>query len=340
MQLVLAYAGMRPGGIAVDVGNLVNGLEQRGNTVAAVGSLRELDRELARLPEALVHVFGCLPSYTTFSAMARAKRRRRPLVWTPVFHPSRPQSWAGYGFLRVMQLFDMLAPRVARFSDAVIAATVAEAEHFLALGAPLVRLIPPGVDRLVGRLPDDDRAAFRRRFGLTDGPLVLTVARANSRKGLPFGLAAFQELRRRLPQAQLLMVGVGSDHAAASVDGVVCAGWLEPADVAGAYGAADLLFVSSRYEGLPRAVIEAWSHGLAVAVTDRVALAPLVRRGAGCVVDYGAVEEAAAKLAWMLRQPELLAGYGRQGMRLIEEQFLLEDITRRTEALYGELVAR
>lgn len=340
MQLVLAYAGMRPGGVTVDVRNLADGLKQRGNTVAAVGSLRELERELARLPEALVHVFGCLPSYTTFSAMALAKRRRRPLVWTPVFHPNRPRSWAGYGFLRVMQAFDMVAPRVARFSDAVIAATAAEAEHFEALGAPTVRLIPPGVDRLVGRMDARERAAFRRRFGLTDGPLVLTVARANSRKGLPFGLAAFQALRRQVPQAQLLLVGVDADHAAGSVDGVTCVGWLEPADVAGAYGTADLLFVSSLYEGLPRAVIEAWSHGLAVAVTDRIALAPLVRQGAGCVVDYGAVEETAARLAWMLRQPEVLIGYGQQGMRLIEEQFLLEDITRRTEALYGELVAR
>ena len=56
-------------------------------------------------------------------------------MWTPVFHPSRPGSWKGYGFLRVMQGFDLVAPRAARFADAVISATEQEAAYFRRLGA-------------------------------------------------------------------------------------------------------------------------------------------------------------------------------------------------------------
>ena len=73
-----------------------------------------------------------------------------------------------------MVAFDRWAPRLARFVDAVVAATDAEAAFFAELGARHVAVIPPGV-------PDVARRPAKARAG---PPVVLVVARDNRRKGL------------------------------------------------------------------------------------------------------------------------------------------------------------
>jgi glycosyltransferase involved in cell wall biosynthesis len=285
-----------------------------------------------------VHVFGCLPAGSTFATLALARSRRRPLVWTPVFHPSRPASWRGYGALRAMELFDRVAPYAAYLASAVLAATDAEAELFSRRTRGIVRVIPPGVEEPAAPPPGEALDAFRRRAGLDAGPVVLTVARDNSRKALPFGLAAFAELRRRRADAQLLLVGPDRGHAYGREPGVRCPGWLAPGDVELAYHAADTLWVSSLYEGLPRAVIEAWRASLPVVTTNRVALAPLVASGAGEVVRYGDVGAAASALERMLADPARAEAMGAAGRRLVEERFLLPRVVAATESLYRELL--
>ncbi|MDH4178115.1 MAG: glycosyltransferase family 4 protein, partial [Thermoleophilia bacterium] len=287
MDAILVQAGLgEAGGVTVDVVNLAEGLEERQHRPRLAGSIPQFVRELAASPRALVHVFGCLPSVTTFGALALARARRRPLVWTPIFNPIRRHTWKGYGLLRLMEGFDLLAPRTARFVDAVIAATPAEGEFFAGLGARRVEVIPPGVASLPPPAPAADLADFRARIGVDPGPLVLTVARDNSRKALPFGLAAFAELRRRLPSAQLLLVGPDADFHGGAQPGVFCPGWLDQPSIALAYQVADVLFVPSLYEGLPRAVIEAWRWGTPVVATDRVALARTIDGVGGSVIPY------------------------------------------------------
>src|SRR5206468_3122163 len=118
-----------------------------------------------------------------------------------------------------------------------------------------------------------------------------TVARENSRKGLPFGLAAFRRLRESRPDATLVLVGA-DPRDWRDEPNVRCTGWLESAEVEMAYHSAEVLFVPSVYEGLPRSVIEAWSFGLPVVATDRVALAPTIDGVGGQVIRYGEVGEA------------------------------------------------
>jgi glycosyltransferase involved in cell wall biosynthesis len=163
------------------------------------------------------------------------------------------------------------------------------------------------------------------------------VARDSSRKALPFGVEAFRSLRRRRPDAALVLVG--ADPARWSDEpGVLCPGWLAPEEVELAYRAADVLFVPSLYEGLPRAVIEAWSFGLPVVATDRVALAPTIDEVGGRVVRYGEADGAAEALASLLSNGEQARRYGDAGRRMAEQRFSLEDGVARTEALYRELV--
>lgn len=340
MKVLLVYTGLTPGGITTDLRNLERGLQERGVEVAVAGDLREVCRQV-RGGNVLVHLFSCLPTGTTFGTMALARAHRLPLVWTPVFYPSRIRSWEGSGLLRVMELFDRLAPRVGRFVDGLIAATDGEAEHFERLGAHRIEVIPPAVDKTIGRAQPEARTSARDSFGLQDEPTVLLVARGNAsrHKGFPFAVAAFRKLRERLPEARLLLVGPEPGDELARETNAIATGWCGPARVAEAYDAADVLLVSSIYEGLPRAVIEAWSHELPVAVTDRIALASLVRDRAGKVAPFGDVTAMAEALEIILTDNVLARQYGNTGRALVDDHFLLADHVDRTIVLYHSIEA-
>jgi glycosyltransferase involved in cell wall biosynthesis len=104
-----------------------------------------------------------------------------------------------------------------------------------------------------------------------------------------------------------------------------------------AYQAADVLFVPSLYEGLPRVVIEAWRWSTPVVATDRVALATLIADGRGRVVPYGSPSDAAIALGDLLTHPDQSGRLGRAGRSLVESNFLLPRLVEQTVDLYREL---
>jgi glycosyltransferase involved in cell wall biosynthesis len=333
MKVLLVYRGLAPGGITTDIRNLERGLHARGVEVSVAGDSAEVRRQMRR-GDVLVHVFSCLPSVTNFATIALARALRLPLVWTPVIHPSRRQSWGGSGLLRVMEVFDQLAPRVAPLADGVIAATDAEAEHFRHLGARRVDIIAPAVDKTVARASTDARVSARAEFGLTGEPTILVVGRPTRRKGFPFALDVLRVLRKHMPETRLLLVGPQPDSELAREPGTIVPGWCGPERVSAAYDAADALLVPARYEQFCRAVIEAWSRELAPVVTYGVGLAPLVGNGAGLVAPFGDTAAVAKALQAIITDPQLAHDYGACGRALVEERFLLADHVDRTLAFY------
>lgn len=333
MKVLLVYGGLAPGGITTDIRNLERGLHARGVEVSVAGDLAEVRRQLRRR-DALVHVFSCLPSVTNFGAIALARARRLPLVWTPVIHPSRRQSWEGSGLHRVMEVFDRIAPRTAPLAGGVIAATDAEAEHFWQLGARRVEIIPPAVEKTVARASAHARVSARAEFGLTDEPTVLVVGRPTRRKGFPFALDVLRALRKRMPEARLLFVGPQPDSEFAREPGTIVSGWSGPERVSAAYDAADALLVPALNEQFCRAVIEAWSRELPPVVTYGVGLAPLVGNGAGMVAPFGDATAVAKALRAIITDPQLAQDYGASGRALVEERFLLADHVDRTMVFY------
>jgi D-inositol-3-phosphate glycosyltransferase len=375
LDVLLVFRDARPaaGGLGIDLRDIANGLSGRGHNVGVITvraqqlrsesayqfikgvDILELDpvspKELAlryglapgvsRLigerPNVLVHVFSCMPVYLHLAAMAAARRARRPLFWTPMLHPSRRQLWRHYGVAgRAMRWFDELAPRMARFVDAIGAATEAEAEQFRRLGCKRVEILPPSVSDLP---PASDSAArsFRNDIGVGNSPLVLVVAgRAERRKGVGFALDAFCQLRQQLPEARLLLVG-GDRSAALLPDGVHPVERLSDSDLKRAFRAADVTFVPSRFEAFSRVVIEAWQQERPVVVTDGVALAETVQSIGGRVVPFGDAETAAGVLGSFLDDPQLADQVGKAGRGVVQERFLVHRLVEKTESLYEEL---
>jgi glycosyltransferase involved in cell wall biosynthesis len=100
-----------------------------------------------------------------------------------------------------------------------------------------------------------------------------------------------------------------------------------------------VLFVPSLYEGLPRAVIEAWRWGTPVVATDRVALASTIEGVGGRVVPYGDSTLAAAALLELLQNQSTRQLLGAGGQRLAGTAFLMSRLAEETLALYIDVVS-
>jgi glycosyltransferase involved in cell wall biosynthesis len=153
----------------------------------------------------------------------------------------------------------------------------------LLLGATPVRLLPNGVDPRAFAFRADARRALRRALGAPEGVLLAVFAgRLQADKGLAEALEAARRLRTRRPDARLLVLGSGPEHAwlaralqAGLHPHVVWRPAAPRADMAGWLSAADaLLLPTRRAEGLPLVVLEALASGLPVITTPAGAADP------------------------------------------------------------------
>ncbi|HEY5165825.1 MAG TPA: glycosyltransferase family 4 protein, partial [Acidimicrobiia bacterium] len=111
--------------------------------------------------------------------------------------------------------------------------------------------------------------AARTRLGLRGAPLAVCVGRLVFQKGQDILVSAWPEVRRRVPDAQLAVIGEGETHAelaGLSTPGVTIVGPV--ADVRPWLVAADIVVQPSRWEGRSSSVLEALASGRSVVATD------------------------------------------------------------------------
>ena len=134
----------------------------------------------------------------------------------------------------------------------------AEAARAASCDLPLT-VIPCGIDnRRFRPLDDGERRAVRSRYGLHDGPLVLSLSRLVPRKGMDVLIDASAELVERVPDLQVAIGGSGRDRgrlekrAAAADAPVTFLGRVPEEDLALVYGAADVytMLCRNRWGGL------------------------------------------------------------------------------------------
>jgi phosphatidylinositol alpha-1,6-mannosyltransferase len=142
--------------------------------------------------------------------------------------------------------------------------------------------LTPGVDADVFR-PDAGGAEVRDRYGLGERPVVVCVSRLMRRKGQDTLISAFPALKRRVPDAALLIVGGGpyrrrlEQLAVESTwgDDIVITGSVPWPDLPAHYAAGDVFAMPCRtrrggldVEGLGIVYLEASATGLPVLAGD------------------------------------------------------------------------
>jgi glycosyltransferase involved in cell wall biosynthesis len=133
-----------------------------------------------------------------------------------------------------------------------------------------VTVIPRGVPR-----PDLERPASRRELGLPEGPLIVNVGRLAPQKGQVHLVDSFAEVRRRVPDAHLVIVGKEGPAERQVVEAIDRHGLGEAVTIAGYttrvsdyLAHAHVFAFSSVMEGLGTSVLEAMACGVPVVAFD------------------------------------------------------------------------
>jgi len=166
----------------------------------------------------------------------------------------------------------------ARFADEIIAVSEEVRQHAIQYSG----IKPERVKTIPNAIPlerfSDSRAlgpAIRQEFGISaNTPLLGIVARLNEQKDHANFLYAAVKIIEKAPHTRFMVVGDGPlrpslTDLAASLglsDAVIFTGVRK--DIPAIYGALDVLVFSSRWEGLPVALLEGMAVGLPVISTE------------------------------------------------------------------------
>jgi len=198
-----------------------------------------------------------------------------------------------------------------------------------------VSVMYPGADIEVFR-PDLEVEDLRAVHGLADRPVVACVSRLVPRKGQDVLIRALPSIRRRVPDAALLLVGGGPYRekleqlaAEAPPRSVVFSGQVSEADLPRYYRAGDVFAMPCRtrrggleVEGWGNVFIEAAATGRPVVVGDSGgARESLIDGGTGLLVDGSDVERVADAVASLLEDPVRAEAMGRAGRERVERHF-------------------
>jgi len=234
-----------------------------------------------------------------------------------------------------------LADRVTAVSHAAAAAHLSA--RMVTPGKLLV--LPNGVDVEEWRPDAPARNAVRRELGLGEEFLWLAAGRLEPVKDYPTLLAAMA----KVPEpAKLLIAGSGPLQsellrlsAGLGLEQRVRFLGFEP-DLRRWMRAADGFVLSSRWEGLPMALLEAAACALPAVATDGAGTSEVLVDGqSGWLTlagDSAALAEAMTRM--MRTPPEERRAMGERARQFAVEQFSLEAILDRWEALYGDLLQR
>ncbi|PZG15239.1 alpha-(1-2)-phosphatidylinositol mannosyltransferase [Micromonospora craterilacus] len=203
-------------------------------------------------------------------------------------------------------------------------------------GLTELRRLAPGVDTDVYH-PAVDGTAVRHRLGLADRPVVVCVSRLVPRKGQDMLIRAMPLIRRRVPDAALLVVGGGPYRATlvrlarqVGVErDVVFTGSLEWSEVPAHFAAGDVFAMPCRtrnagldVEGLGMVYLEASATGLPVVAGDSGGAPDAVREGeTGYVVDGRDVAEVADRVGLLLADRDLARQLGAAGRSWVEQEW-------------------
>lgn len=303
-------------------------------------ALGQLERLIRRLAPEVVHTHASKAGALGRIAAARAGARR-------ILHSVRGWSWQGTRG-GAHALWVALERRLARLTH-----------RFVAVSSEMIRV---GVEHGVGRAGDyrvirsgfelarftaaHDRAQVRAQLGARDEPVIGTVTRLSPSKAPLDFVAMAAAVSARLPRARFVMVGDGPDRAAVTRaisraglrDRMTMLG--ERDDVPALLAAFDVFVSTSRWEGMPRTVVEAALGGVPIVATDVGGTCEIVRDGvSGVLVPPRSIAALAAGVGSVLADAERARALAARARARVTAEFDIAEVVDRHVALYASEIS-
>lgn len=235
-----------------------------------------------------------------------------------------------------------------RLQDEVVAVSEEVAGS---IASRMPRSVPVSVVRngiAIGDTEPCSRARVRQVHGISgDAPVVGTVAVFRSQKRLDLWLDVAQRVAHEVPDVRFLLVGDGPLRGEVEVR-VTSSGLGERVVLAGLqaearryYAAFDVFLMTSEFEGLPLALLEAMAAGTAVVATEVGGIPEVVRDGVeGRLASFGDVGALASRVIELLRDEPQRQRLAANARSRVEAEFSVQRMERELEAVYLRVAAR
>jgi phosphatidylinositol alpha-1,6-mannosyltransferase len=201
--------------------------------------------------------------------------------------------------------------------------------------------------------PSRDTGALRRRWGVGDGPIILTVARLVPHKGQDMGIRALATLARDFPDLRYIMVGEGHDESRLRelarelgvTNKVGFVGPMRDDELPEAYATSTIYLGASRVdkeinvEGFGISFLEAGASGVPSVAGDSGGVRSAVRDGeTGVVVPPTDAEAISEAIRTLLLNPERRKRMGRAARSAVETHYNWDRVARDTRDFTYQVV--
>jgi glycosyltransferase involved in cell wall biosynthesis len=252
---------------------------------------------------------------------------------------------------RTRRTYVELERAAARLTDRIVCVSDSDRVKGLAhgIGEPWqYRVLRSGIDPTLylPRAGAGERVRSALGFGASD-VVVGSIANFKPQKApLDFVEAARRALLSS-PRLKFFLAGDGEMRAevtraidaAGLRDAIRLLGWRQ--DVPDLLAATDVFLLTSLFEGLPRAVLQAMAAAVPVVVTDTGGTAEVVVDGVtGYLVPSSDPGAAAAAVVRLAAEPEKRKTFGTAGRMKLGAEFDIRRMVPTLEALYDELLER
>lgn len=182
-----------------------------------------------------------------------------------------------------------------------------------------------------------------------DVPIITCVANLRPSKGHEYLIRALYELKSEGLGFRALLVGDGPLHGELErlvqklelEKQVLFLGFKDREDIPEILAITDFLVLSSLWEGLPTAIIEAMAAGCPVVATAVGGSPELIIEGqTGFLVRPRDSRALAQKMRLLLEDPKLCKNMGKAGAERAKEYFSLERMVREYESLYKRFMSK
>ena len=211
-----------------------------------------------------------------------------------------------------------------------------------------VKLIRSGIRSSSRRFGNEDAVNMRKSLGVSESAALVGMVACLKPQKAPLDFVQIAaRVRNEIPDVRFLLVGDGelrSDvemliHTLGLERTVILAGWRR--DIPEILNALDVFVLTSRWEGLPRAVLESLVAGIpvvATAVDGTVeALEEIAEGTRGYLVAPGDLSTMADRVVGIInRQPDVPAKL--RGGGVLPDEFDIDMMVRQQVQLYDELL--
>lgn len=243
--------------------------------------------------------------------------------------------------------------RLTRFlcgiSQVIVANSLAVQEKLLDMfpeHSSSIRIIPQGIDlsQFEG-LPKKD--SIKNKIGMkSEAPLISVIGRLSPVKNQAMLLKAFQGVSKRYPDSGLVVVGEGpmrdtllTLRAELGLDDKVHLLGRMP-NVAEVLAETDIFVSTSRWEGMPLAILEAMAASVPVVATAVPGIQELLEQEGGTLVPLDDVEALEKALDRFIEDPLLRERMGQKGKAWVLKFYSLPTYIQRWQALYEDVMER